>query len=275
LLLLIVQTLPLDVMLSRKDFRRKWYAGAIGWLPGAFSRGDMVEVLTRQSWEVLCFAPLGVLAAHFPGERWQQYSGWLRVLGLGLAISAIIEVAQLFVASHSTEVLDVLFGASAALVGWAAALTMKPRLDGGSLRRWLIFAWLALAVYVNGQPPHSGADASLAWGRSWERSWAPLSRPGDGEPLNALEGWVHRIILFALLGVLLAFPGILRPMAWVFWAVLVPAATAACLKLELWWIAPGYGRFSDVLGETAAATLGFTMAGRLQVPAVVRTAQAA
>ncbi len=262
-LLLLFQTLPLDLTISPKDLYRKYRTGGVGWLPSTLRSGDMVGLATREFWELLCFVPLGLLAAHFPGAQWRRWAGWSWVLALGLAVAGVIECAQLFVASRSCTAADIPVGAAAALAGWAAAVRLEEQVSWSGIRPWLLAGWVVVAVFLNWQPFHFATDSATAWGRLWEASWVPLAEYGAGDPLTALEDFVHKAALFALLGALLAPREPLRPGSWAARAVLVPAAVAACLEVGQVWLPTRYASLSDVLVGTFGATVGFALAQRI------------
>jgi VanZ family protein len=253
-LLLLLQTVPLDVIASPVDLYRKLRDGGVCLLAPAFRSGDGWGLAVREAWELAAFVPLGVLAAYWPG--------WTRrgVLSLGLAVAGGVELVQLFIASHSCAAADVLIGALAVLGGWWVAVRLRDRTGWGSARSLGLAAWMAMAVLVAWAPFDFTADAAQVPGRVAELWRVPLADYERTTPFHALDESVHKGLLFLVLGILLASPGASRrPRALLLRGVMAPAAVATAMELGQLLLPTRYASVSDVLVETAAAAVGFAL----------------
>ena len=99
-----------------------YFLGVIGIItlaPFRFSLPKDIHVLTGGGWfdivaNVLLFVPLGFL---YPLTRGGDEPSALRVLALGLALSAVIETTQLFEPDRFSSIIDVITNGSGAAVG--------------------------------------------------------------------------------------------------------------------------------------------------------------
>lgn len=199
-LVLFVQTLPFDVTVSPGELYKKVRDGGATLEPFAELRGAGAAERWNLygKWARLAglYFPAGLLLARATGRpaRW----GAARVALAALACAALAEGAQLFVRSRGPSATDALVGAAAVLVGWYAARVHREGLALPFAFSWFV-VWLAALTpaYLPrpGEPP-------LAAPRPFE--WVPLRAAEGGDPMAALEDVLTKLVLFGLLGVLVA-----------------------------------------------------------------------
>ena len=104
--------------------------GAFDWLPGMpLESGNPLSALEEMLTKLVLFAPAGVLVAATCGCR----GGWVVAAAAGGIVSAVIEVGQLYLRTHTPCVTDVLLGGVGAVAGaWAAGRVSEA--GGGTFR---------------------------------------------------------------------------------------------------------------------------------------------
>lgn len=146
LLILIVQTLPLDLTASPGAVYRKIRDGGVGLTPfGEWGRGDNHAGMLK-SWVILfaVYLPAGLLAARLPNR------GFAAVAAGAVGVAVGMEACQLFV-SRSPSVTDVIVGVAAVVTGWGLSETGKRgrfALGAAWVVALAVAAWLPFAVVV-------------------------------------------------------------------------------------------------------------------------------
>lgn len=199
-LLLLVQTLPFDVTASPGEMYKKVRDGGVTFVPFAEFRGATDE----RKWELYgklaklagLFFPVGLLLARANGRaaRW----GGAKVALAALALALVAEGAQLPVRSRAPSTTDVLVGAFAVLMAWYAARVHSEGLAVPFAVSWFVVWCAALTpAYM----PRAGAPP-LDEPRPFE--WVPFAAAETGEPMHVLEDVLTKLVLFGLLGALVA-----------------------------------------------------------------------
>jgi len=195
-----IRTLPFDVSASPADLYRKVRDGGMVFRP--FSEFDGTS--DAEGWAHTAklaklaglYFPIGLLAARLKGriETWSI----VRVALAACALGAGLEAVQLVVRSRTPSATDALVGAFAAVAGWYAGRVHHEGLALPFAVSWGI-VWLAGMTPVT-QPPVGAARLEVP--RPFD--WVPGLPLETGEPLNALEEILTKLVLFGLLGVLVA-----------------------------------------------------------------------
>jgi VanZ family protein len=271
---LVVAALPLDFTLSPVEVYHKYHEGRVLLKPFAWGDVGVIELVNKCFWNVASLVPVGLLLGCLPGPVWQNERNWPRVLGLGLLIAGGIEFVQLFVASRYCDITDVVTGGPAVLAGWFLVLRRHRQASRfGSLRiskaspaRWgWLAAWLAVLMFMEWQPFDFTFDLHRAANRLRDVTLIPFLDYYHSDYLSKLDDFVHKLLLFAPLGALLAPPA----PAWAWsraglagWL----AATAIAVVLETGqFFLPGrYASMTDVLVASAAAWVGLALTCRLR-----------
>jgi VanZ family protein len=199
-LVAFLQTLPFDVSASPYSLYAKIRDGGVRFVPfgefDALGDADRWTQLGKVVKLAGLYVPVGLLAALLRGrfERW----GAGRVALAALALAACLEGLQLPVRSRVSSATDVLVGAAAVLAGWYAARVHRDGLAVPFVLSWCV-VWLAAMTVVTQPPP---GTPRLAAPRPFD--WIPLRPLEDGNPMDALAGMVTKLVLFGLLGVVIA-----------------------------------------------------------------------
>jgi glycopeptide antibiotics resistance protein len=271
--LLFMHMLPFDLTLSPGQMMHKYRTGRIHLWP--FSVGDVSTsaLLIKQVCNVFYFLPVGILLARCKGDaalfRRRPRLTWLQVGAIGLAAAAVIQFAKLFVESRNCEALDVVVDALAVYLGWALSMVPASRLAARFIgprtseerpliasldRRWLLAGWIGVLLLLNWLPFDFDFDATTALDRLSAMSFVPLADYQEASPYQAFDQALHRVLLFAPLGALLAsLVNRRRPEALV-------AVCAALLALGIeagqLFLPDRYPSVTDVLLETVGAWAG-------------------
>lgn len=231
-LVMLIQTLPFDVSVSPRNLYHKFKDGKVCLVP--FSEYDGMTAAERWGHTAKLarlaglFFPIGLLAARLRGrtERWTI----LHVALAALAVGVCMEVPQLVVRSRSPSVTDSLVGALAAIGGWYAARIHHQGLAIPFAVSWGII-WLAGMTPTVFPPP---GTTRLEAPRPF--NWVPGLSAESGSPLGSMENMLTKLVLFGLLGVIIA----------------------------AWWLPPSVrrGRGGSVrVAAAIAAALGFVASG--------------
>ncbi|MBM3981174.1 MAG: VanZ family protein [Planctomycetes bacterium] len=199
-LVALVQTLPFDVTASPADLYRKFRDGGVKFAPfGEFDGAD-----DARRWELIgklvklagLFFPLGLLAARLKGRT--EHWGLVPVALAALALAVLLEAPQLVVRSRTPSATDVLVAALAALGGWYAGRVHHEGLALPFAASWAV-VWFAALTAVT-QPPAGATPRDAP--RPFD--WVPGLPLESGDPLHALEEMLVKLVLFGLLGVIVA-----------------------------------------------------------------------
>jgi glycopeptide antibiotics resistance protein len=200
-LLLIVQTLPFDFTLSPVEVYHKYKEGRVQLVPFTASTVGGFALANKYFWNAALFVPVGLLLAYLPGRV--SRSGALAIL-FGLGVAAGIELAQLAALSRYFDSTDILTGGAAVFAAWYVARRFADPMERTALRTVLLAACLAALIFMEWQPFDFTMSLSQARSRLHEVSLLPFLDYLRGNYLNSLDDGIHKVLLFAPLGVFLA-----------------------------------------------------------------------
>jgi VanZ family protein len=203
-LLAFIESLPFDVSASPADLYRKLRGrgpdGGVQLVPFGEFAGKSDAERWKQAGKLAklaaLFFPVGLLAARLKGraESW----GVFRIALAAVALGFCVEAPQLVVKSRVPSATDALVGAAAAVAGWLAGRVHR---EGLALPFALSWGVIWLAAMTPAMLPPAGTPR-LAAPRPFD--WVPGLPLESGDPLNALEEMLTKLVLFGLLGVLVA-----------------------------------------------------------------------
>lgn len=250
--LLLVQTLPFDFTLSPVELYHKYKQGRVYLLPFTVP-GSGIELTKNHLWNVALFVPVGLLLAQMPGRI--QRSGAL-VFAVGLLAAAAIEFAQLLAQSRHFNTTDILTGGAAIWAAWFIARRLSGQMKRTEVRAVLIVACLAVLIFMEWKPFDFVLSLSEARLRVHEVTLLPFVDYLGGDYINSLDDGVHKMLLFAALGMLLASPTpISRAALYMRW--LSAVAVAVILEAGQLFLPTRYASLTDVL--VAATSLGIAL----------------
>ncbi len=261
--LVVIHLMPFDLTISPVEVFRKYRDGKIALLPFT-TYASPSQFLDKTFWNVCYFLPAGVLLAYLPAggrPRGGERRAWLGVLGLGAALAATVEFMQIFVFTRYFDTTDIVTGSLAVLAGWSLALAFRrTEMPAGLVRRLWLPAWLLLAVYFTWQPFDFVLDSSFAHERLARVSVVPFSDYYAGTEYNAFDQFLRKALLFAPLGVLLAWSLSARLPGMV--VLLGAMILAAVLEAGQLFLPDRYASATDVLVESVGAWLGYWLTAR-------------
>jgi VanZ family protein len=199
-LLAFIQTLPFDVSASPAKLYRKLRDGGVRSVPfGEFTgmkEADRWTHIGKLAQLVGLYFPVGLLAARLKGrvETWSI----VRVMLAATVLAVGLEGLQLVVQSRTPSATDALVGALAAVTGWYAGRVHHEGLALPFAVCWGI-VWCALMTPIT-QPPAGTPRRDTP--RLFD--WVPGLPLEAGDPLDTLEEMLTKLVLFGLLGVLVA-----------------------------------------------------------------------
>ncbi len=199
LLLAFIQTLPFDVSASPADLYRKLRDGTrfvpFGEFTGLNDEARWKQIAKLAKLVGLYF-PLGLLAARLKG----RVEGWgvVRVALAAFAVGVCLEAVQLLVKSRTPSATDALVGALAAVGGWYAGQVHHEGLAIPFALSWGVVWFAGMTPVTQSQP---GA-VRLETPRPFD--WMPGLPFESGDPLFTLEEMLTKLVLFGLLGVIVA-----------------------------------------------------------------------
>ena len=208
---LILALLPFDLTIRPAEIWHKFKAGGIrltpfvGFLP-----------TTRENWfetiaEVVRLVLIGWLAARLAFRRWQRPPGMILLLLGGGLFCGCVEFLQIFVASHTCDINDILFGAAGFLLG---GMLFPVRRTGMSERpTWLRQLGMmgVLLLYVAGvfcffwHPFQLDLEPAHMRERAARFIAIPFHALFAGSYLNALNEIVRKNLIFACMALLCGF----------------------------------------------------------------------
>jgi glycopeptide antibiotics resistance protein len=286
-LLVLVNVMPLDLTLSPVEIYHKYRAGRVVLVPFTTPHVGLVEFVGKQCWNMACFLPAGLLLAGLPGPAWRSRRAWLRVLGVGLALAALVEGLKLFVVPRSSDATGLITGSLAVLAGWALirkdevgrmkdeAISFQPSAFSlaPGVRPVLLVAWLGVLVLLNWEPFNFRSDPAVALARLRQVSPIPFADYYQGGYLDAYDQFLNKTLMFLPLGALLT-P--MRPTQTRGTGMLILGlclALAAVFEAGQLFLPTRYTSVTDVLVEGLGGWLGFIVASRcyhaLPAPATV------
>ena len=256
LLLLIVQVFPPNITISPVELYHRYKAGLVRPWPFAYWVADPTAGVKKALEGAAWFLPVGLLAARV--RRWQAGAGraaW-EVFTLGLGTAAAAEFLRLFVVTHSCDATDVATNGAAVLAGWAVALPgRRPAVSVLAASGWVI-----ALTYLNWFPFDFHFDGA-SWDRLREISWVPFADYMRSSYLYTAQGTADKVMQFVVLGVLLAL--IRRSAGIGAWAtVAATGVLAVVFEAGQIFLPTRFCSVTDVLVETASASLGYILATR-------------
>jgi VanZ family protein len=198
-LLAFIETLPFDLSPSPYGLYRKLRDGGARFTPF----GEFEGLTDAQRWDQIgklaklagLFFPAGLLASRVKRvESW----GLPRVALAAAALGVCVEAPQLLMKSRTPSATDALVGACAAVAGWLAGRVHR---EGLALPFAISWGVIWLAAMTPAALPPAGAPR-LAEPRPFD--WMPGLPLESGDRLHALEEMLTKLVLFGLLGVLVA-----------------------------------------------------------------------
>lgn len=265
---------PFDVILSAAEMASKLRSAAWGWLVAdEFRTGGTLVATLKLLAEALAVIPLGVLLA-----RLRRQATATQTVLAGLALGAVIEIAQFFLVSGVSQGASVLTRAAGIHVGarlWMASARFDmPRLAGFVLRyaRPLLFVYLLLLAAINGWFRYAWGDLATATRVFEATRFLPFYYHYYTTEQAALLSLVSVACMYAPVG---AFTWIARTSpAVAFWAALALSAAFETSKLFLQGLHPDPSNLP--IAGLAAWGLARSIAyfevtlGRLPAPSIPR-----
>lgn len=281
-ILFFYSVLPLDITISPAELYHKWRDGQhvvlVPRIWDEFSRERISETLAT----TMLFATVGMLAAR-PTARVRSREAVFAASIWGLSLAAVIELAQLVVASRFSKTSDIVLGAAAAALGGAARWWVQQESASAEANRAAAWRWSALAlVYavsllVVFTAPFQWLVDPQRIAKRWRNMWnIPFVYAKYwSDPLEALSDVMKKLLLFASLAALLttALATILaagnsstsvqtsasrqNQSPRINWFVLAScAALATAIEMLQVYLPPHVADITDVLLATLGASLG-------------------
>jgi glycopeptide antibiotics resistance protein len=255
---------PFDITLNVDRLANRWRDGEIVLIPFASNLP-----LARLWWDAVVTAvsavPLGALLLVGWQPRGQRRSV-AAVMGIGVTALVTLEIAQIFIRSHGSDMTDVVCGAVGVALGVLVGVRMfDRRLDapaGDTLARWAwigLGAWCLMLGAYHWQPFDFGVDESLVRQKLARISLIPLAGYRSGSDLNAFN------TLLAKIGLAIPFGGITsfalgglaaRPIPFVLVWVSLSAAVFGAIEVGQFFLPSRFPDPSDVWLGIAGSGLG-------------------
>jgi len=249
--LLLVQTLPFDFTLSPVELYHKYKQGRVHFLPFTSSVGGF-ELTDKHFWNIVLFAPVGMLLARQTGRIQRSVT---LVFLVGLSAAAAIEFAQLLTFSRFFDTTDIITGTTSVLAAWYIVRRFAGQINKVEVRAVLIAACLAVLIFMEWQPFNFVLSLSEARLRLHQVTWLPFVDYLVGDYINSLDDGIHKMFLFATLGVLLMpSKSASRAILYLRWSVAV--AVTIVLEMGQLLLPTRYAGITDVLVGSAAAWVG-------------------
>jgi len=287
-LLLIVELMPFDLIVSTQELAGKYEEGRIWLLPFRYGleQGPLAW-LAKALTNMVCFFPAGFLGALARGRRTSEQLPWRGALLFGLGITSSVLFLKLFVYTRFCDTTDIVTGTAAVVAGSAAGQAFQQswrrwsnRTKAGSqLASWrpllplLFVVWFAAVAYFNWRPfdfttnPARFADdlEDLPQHGLRRFSWLPVVDYYWSPKYEVLDQFFKKTFAFVLFGFLtsLALHPHYRPgSAWP--AVLAALALGGLFQIGRYYL-PGRGpSVTDVGLGCIGAWLGFTLSQHLR-----------
>lgn len=204
----IASLAPFDITVDVGDLSRRFRSGRIVLIPF----GDIDTMTWRRLWDILAESlggiPLGMLFLMGPRHRsaFHAFAG-------GTLVIVLMEMAQVFLRSHSASATDVLFGALGVAAGVAIARTYST--EGGAAVAGArpdarispsmvaaAAAWVLVLAFYHWQPFDFVVDPETIRLKLARLSLLPFAAYAAGSPINALNDIVAKLGLAMPLGAL-------------------------------------------------------------------------
>lgn len=277
--LVMLHVLPLDLIAGPADVRAQWEAGRIRLIPFQGIREAGLPAIQSGLSNLAYFLPAGtlwLLASRQKGPWRRQLP---RVLGLGLATAAILEILQLMVQSRVFDTTDIVTGVlgvwAGSVVGDVArrGLTASPADAHGSRRssaRGTVFrpgslvvgllclTWFGMLLTSYWRPFDFTFDGAQIRQRLDEVGWVPFAGPQSQAPYKAFDQLVQKTLLFMPAGALLALG---FPLRWKrtgrLWPLLGVLTLAVIIEAGQVLLPDRYPDVTDVLIAALSGCVGF------------------
>lgn len=206
-----VSLAPFDITLDLGLLSQRFRSGQIALIP--FS--DTTAITWRAGWdmlaEMLAAVPLGLLGV--AGWNRRRRRSKTAAFFFGAALVAIVEMAQVFVRSHSATATDMLFGCAGVTLGLAAgqlsareqALTATAGRSFSPTATAALALWSLVVAAYHWQPFNFVFDPGLIKGRLARLSLVPFAAYASGPSLNALNDVLTKLALAIPAGVIAAW----------------------------------------------------------------------
>jgi len=193
-LLVVIQTLPLDLNPSPKDVYKKLRDEA-RFIPfGEFATsGNLWEHAAKLARTFGLFLPVGLLLGTRPLAGKQPFL-------LAFALAIVLEGMQVFVRSRVPSASDAVIGAIGIIVG-RGLVRWRQREAGSNVLMDFGPLWLMLLFVIWGPYPYRLRIPPVAF------DWMPGLPLESGNPLFTLEEMLVKLVLFALGGAMLGASG--------------------------------------------------------------------
>ncbi len=273
--LAVYAMLPLDVVISPEEIRRKVQEGRISLVPFTESYGGLFQALWQISADVALFIPIGMLmrVAWVPPQRMRSAPA---AMALTLGLAAAIEFGQIFIFTRYASVTDVIIACLGGLVGVAACGPVWRSIDGRTLdapRRvpaGLVVVTIAYALWVVATfwyPFDFVFDTDRFMARWNGLIGLPFVSYYWGSEYNALSNLLRSVLMFVPIGAALRYclvqPGKLAgKSAWLMAAV-PTFALGVVIESGQALTNSRTPDSTDVLLYTGGALLGWVLLGRL------------
>jgi len=283
--LLVVQLMPFDLVVSSGELEVKYEEGRIWLVPFQHAVLDSEGALVKLATTTACFFPLGFLKLLSLRRVPRTRRSWSWVVLYGLGITVLVEFLKLFVYSRYCDTTDILTGTVAIVLGWRAGRAFRDYWQRTGVRGrfrfsssgrtdlWrprlfasLFLAWLALVLFLNWQPFDFTTDPAL-FTRDTEElplyglrriTWVPLADYYWGSKYHALDQFVQKSLSFLPLGILwaLALHDLYRRSA-SFHVALTALVIATVIETGRYFL-PSHGpSVADILIQCSGAWIGF------------------
>jgi VanZ family protein len=245
--IVLVETAPFDFTLSPVEIVHKWREGRIHVVPFAAFFDPERHMVKKTLTQLVLFLPLGLLLAS--RVRYTRYAILFAVVAAGA-----VECFQAFVLTRNFEATDIITGTAAVWLGWRVATSLR------ATTGWRAFAffatWVAVAVVLHWYPfQFSMRGASERWRAL---AWVPLADYAEKQYLVAFDEIAHTALLYALLGLLIAWVITLPRPGWICFAV--GAVAAAILEAGQLFLPERYPSVSEVGIGAVGCALGGVLA---------------
>ncbi len=280
---LVYALLPLDLTISLSEIYRKFKEGRILLIPFTYRFDSIYNQIYQLTMDAIVFVPVGAwIATTFTRSDHRVRSPRFCAV-LGGALSAAIELAQVFVYSRFVDTSDILTGTVGAALGgwimgrWAGAGAPVPvTSESGRFRKlwrgvtWLSGAFLygAVLTAVFWSPYEFVWDVDLAKQRWAEFFRTPFEALYWGSEFHAVQQVLRKLLFFAPLGAILTQVAAqvadyrLRRLLL---ALLLSTGVALALGIELGqlFLPEHVSDFTDVLLCSAGVALGMALCSRV------------
>jgi glycopeptide antibiotics resistance protein len=297
--LIVVSSVPFDVVLGAKELAQKYGEGRIRPIPFQAMTHEGLWVFLKLISVASAFLPVGILLGLSLRGRLLRPS---RVATIGLLVALGLELLQLIVYTRFCDTTDVFVGTAAVLGGWLLVreirrilqrnqrvnpsrpnrirLTLAATVGSGISAPWpraLLIVWAVAVVAINWQPFDfttdirrfdldgilTDEDTPLFGVR--RMAWAPFIDYYWASRYDAIDQFLRRTVSFAPLGILIALasraPDRRSTKLKVFGIALV---VSLVIEIGQYFIPDRHPSTTDLLIQVAGALMGFSATRHLR-----------